>query len=220
MLAVAEAVETAWLVRPGTARQQAWQGDRHEAHVGAAGKASPAQVIGTAQRGSDVPHAFEVGKRVDLQHTWMQRQHGRHERGGGDGGQLSQAADVVGGGACRRAMAHRMVDHHQAKRLAARHAELFLVDPAERQALVEFERPLEVAAQLLPGDGQQPDLDAAAGLDPGDQPGEAAPAALEREKPRLVQDGVELIAKGGIDLGNVAVECRAQPVSAASEQAG
>ncbi len=117
-------------------------------------------------------------------------------------------------------MPHRMVDHHQAKRFAAGHAELFLVDPAERHALVEFERPLEVAGQLFPGDRQQPDLDAAAGLDAGDQPGEPAPATFKCEKPRLVQDGVELIAKSGIDRGDVAVECRAQPVSAGGKQAG
>jgi len=65
------AVETAGIVSPRTARQQARQGNSDEAHVGAAGKAPPAQVIGTTQRGGDVPNAFKVGKRVDFQHTWM-----------------------------------------------------------------------------------------------------------------------------------------------------
>ena len=220
MFAVAEPVQATGFVRPGTARQQARQGDRHEAHVGAAGEAAPTQVIGAAQRGGDVAHAFEVGEGVDFQHAGIERQHGRHEGGGGDGRELCQPAHVVGRGPRGDAMADGVVDHHQAVRLAAGHAEFFLVDPAERDALVELQRPLEVAAELAPGDGQQPHLDAPARLDAGDQPGEAAPASFQRPEARMVEHGVELIAQGGVDVGDVAVECRAQPVSSRRQQAG
>ena len=115
-------------------------------------------------------------------------------------------------------MSDGVVDDHQAVRLAAGHAEFFLVDPPEGDALVELQGPLEIAAELDPGDRQQPHLDAAARLDAGDQPGKAAPASLEVEKSLGVQHGVELLAHGGIDVGDVAVECRAQR-SARAEKA-
>ena len=36
----------------------------------------------------------------------------------------------------------------------------------------------------------------------------------------MMEHGVELIAQGGVDVGDVAVECRAQPVSSRRQQAG
>ena len=209
IFAIAEAVDTTGIIRPGMARQQARQGDRHEAHVGTAGEAAPAHVLGAAQRRGDVPHAFEVGEFVDFQGPRIERQHDRHEGGRGDSRELHQGAHVVGRRPWRRAMSDGVVDHHQAVRLAAGHAELVLVDPPEGHALVELEGPLEVAAKLDPGDRQQSHLDAAPGLDAGDQPGKAPPASLEVEKSRGVQHGVELLAHGRIDIGDVAVERRA-----------
>ena len=114
-------------------------------------------------------------------------------------------------------MSDGVVDDHQAVRLAAGHAELVLVDPPEGHALVELEGPLEVAAKLGPGDRQQSHLDAAAGFDAGDQPSKATPASLQVEKSRGVQHGVELLAHGRIDVGDVAVECRPQRASAAEQ---
>ena len=89
-------------------------------------------------------------KRCRLQHAGIERQHGRHEGGGGDGRELCQAAHIVGRGPRGDAMPDGVVDHHQVVRLAAGHAEFFLVDAAERDALVEFQRPLEVTAELAP----------------------------------------------------------------------
>ena len=192
------------------ARQQARQGDGHEAHVGTAGEAAPAYVLGAAQRRGDVAHAFEVGEFVDFQGPRIERQHDRHEGGRGNGGELHQGAHIVGRRPWRRAVSDGAVDDHQPVRLAAGHAELVLVDPPEGHALVELEGPLEIAAKLDPGDRQQSHLDAAAGFDAGDQPGKAPPASLEVEKSLGVQHGVELLAHGRIDIGDVAVKCRPQ----------
>jgi hypothetical protein len=87
-------------------------------------------------------------------------------------------------------MADGAVDHHQPIRLAAGHAELFLVDPPEGYALVELESPFEIAAKLDPRDWQKPHLDAAAGLDAGDQPGKTPPPPLQVEKSRGMKHGV------------------------------
>ena len=210
IFAIAKAVDATGIIRPGMARQQARQGDRHEAHVGAAGEAAPAHVLEAAQRRGDVPHAFKVGEFVDFEGPRIERQHDRHEGGRGDSGELHHGTHIVGRRPRCRAMSDGAVDDHQPIRLAAGHAELVLVDPPEGHALVELEGSLEVAAKLDPGDRQQSHLDAAAGLDAGDQPGKAPPASLEVEKSRGVQHGVELLAHGRIDLGDVAVKRRPQ----------
>ena len=103
-----------------------------------------------------------------------------------------------------------MVDHQQAVRLAARRAELFLVDLAEQQALVELDRAFEVAADLRPADVQDLDLEAVGQLDAVDQPGDAAPGAFQLAQAGVVQDGVELLGQHGVDRRDVAVERVAQ----------
>ncbi len=177
-------------------------------------------MIGAAQGGGDVANALQVGIGVDVQHARIEREDRRHEGGGGHGGELGQSAHVIGRRSGSRAMPDGVVDHHQAVGLAAGHAELFLVDPSEGDALVELQRALEIATELRPGDRQQPHLDAPAGLDARDQPGKAAPASFQREEARVVQQGVELVADGGVDLGDIPVERRTQPVAAPGQQPG
>src|SRR5258708_10687018 len=96
-------------------------------------------------------------------------------------------------------MSDGAVDDHQPIGLAARHAELLLVDPPEGHALVELERPLEVPAKLDPGDRQQPHLDAATRLYAGDPPADSPPATLDVAKSRRVQPRVYSLAPGCID---------------------
>jgi hypothetical protein len=88
IFAIAKPVHATGIIRPGMARQQARQGDRHETHVGTAGEAAPAHVLGSAQRRGDVPHAFKVGEFVDFEGPRIERQHDRHEGGRGNGGEL------------------------------------------------------------------------------------------------------------------------------------
>ena len=66
----------------------------------------------------------------------------RHSRQG------RQCRNVVGRRVQAEADAAIVVDHQHAERLAARSAELVLVDPAERMALVEFRGTLQVTAQF------------------------------------------------------------------------
>ena len=47
-----------------------------------------------------------------------------------------------------------------------------------------------------------------------------APASLQRPEALMVEHGIELVAQGGVDVGDVAVECRTQPVSTRRQQAG
>ena len=134
-----------------------------------------------------------------------------------DSGASAPTSSVVAPAAVRWRTAWSI--DHQAVRLAARHAELVLVDALEGEALVELERAFEIAAEFRPAHRKQPHLDAPAGLDAGDQPREAPPASLELEKPRCVQDRVELRADCGIDLGDVAVDGGAQARPAGGEDA-
>jgi hypothetical protein len=103
-------------------------------------------------------------------------------------------------------VAQRVVDHHEAVGFAARHAEFVFVDPLEGETLVELEGPFEVAAQFGPAYREQSHLDAPAGFDAGNQPGKPSPAALEHEKTLGMQDGIELHAERGVDLGDVPVD--------------
>src|SRR5262249_62160666 len=101
-----------------------------------------------------------------------------------DCGEPPDGADIVRRGVGRGAMPQRVIDHHQPEGLAAGHAELFLVDAFEGEALVEFEGTLKVTAELAPADGQHAHLEAPTRLEAGDQPRQAAPATLELEQPR------------------------------------
>ena len=134
----------------------------------------------------------------------------RREGRGGDAGQRGQRAHVVGAEFGARAVAHFVIDHQQAIRLAARRAELFLVDLAEQQALVEFDGALQVAADLRPADVQDLDLQPVGELDAVDQPGDAAPGAFQLAQAGVVQDGIDLLGQHGIDRGDVAIDRIAQ----------
>ena len=107
-------------------------------------------------------------------------------------------------------MADLVVDDQQSIGLAAGGAEFLLVDLAEHVALVELGGAFEVAGHLAPAGVQDLDLDAVRRVDRLDQPGEAAPGALELAQAGGVQDGVDLGGQEGIDGGDIAVQRAAQ----------
>ncbi len=107
-------------------------------------------------------------------------------------------------------MTNLVVYDKQPVGLAARCAEFFLVDLAEQQALIELDRPLQIAAQFLPADIQGLDLHPPAQLGAADKPGDPAPAPLQLLHPRVMQDSIKLFAQQRVDGRNVAVQRSAQ----------
>src|SRR5580693_9661779 len=102
-----------------------------------------------------------------------------------------------------------MIDDDEPVRLAARHAELFLVHLPEELALVELDRPLEIAASFGPGDIEHLHLDPACWIKAGNEPGEPAPASLKAAQARVVEDRIELRLEQHIQRSDVAIERRA-----------
>ena len=76
--------------------------------------------------------------------------------------------------------------------LAARRAELVLVDLLEQLALVELHRPRQIAEQFALRQVDDPQLEVRARLAIHDEVVQAAPAAFELRKPLMVHDLVEL----------------------------
>ena len=107
-----------------------------------------------------------------------------------------------------------VVADQRAVGLAARRAELVLVDLLEELALVELDGAGEVAIELALGQVEHAQLQRGAGLRVMDQVMQSPPRALELEELRIVHDRVELLGQLGIDRldglvegpGEVAVE--------------
>ena len=68
----------------------------------------------------------------------------------------------------------------------------------------------EITANRGPGDIEHLDLQATAEVGPPDKPRQSAPASLQLQKTRVMQDGVDLLRQHGIDGGDVAVQRTAQ----------
>ncbi len=140
----------------------------------------------------------------------------RGEGGRGDLRHAPQPRDIVGRVAGRRLVPDLVGADQDAERLAAGRAELLLVDLLEQLALVELDRPLEIAADLRPADVQQADLGGGAG-GAVDQIGDAAPVRFELLQPGRVQDGVELRRDQGVDPGDLTVDRRQQRPAVAQQ---
>ena len=111
-------------------------------------------------------------------------------------------------------MLQLVVGRDQPEGLAARRAELLLVDLSEQVALVEFQRPARCRGRLPPSVHlQQLDANPATGRrKPVDEPHQAAPGAFEATKPGVVQDGIELRGDQGVDGRDIPVERGANDV--------
>ena len=167
-------------------------------------------MFGIPQGAGEIVDIVEVGEVFRLQQRRGCRENRRAERCGGDAAQLRHRIDVVGAGGGTRTVPHFVVDDHQAKGLAAGRAELVFVDFAEQLALIEIDRAFQIAANFRPGDIHRLDLQLGALLHPIDQPSQSAPGTLKLAKAGIVQNGIELFRKNGVERGNVAVQCAAQ----------
>ena len=96
----------------------------------------------------EVARLGQFGPRVEAEHAGARRGDERRERAGRDVGHQSQRLEIVG------MVRPFVVADQRAVGLAARRAELVLVDLLEHLALVELDGPAEVAAQLALGDVQ------------------------------------------------------------------
>src|SRR6186713_1604414 len=92
------------------------------------------------------------------------------------------------------AMLDLVVADQQTERLATQGTELLGVDLFKQQALIEIRSPLEVANDLVPGNGQHADLRERRPVRRIRQVLQAAPSRLEPLESRRVQDGIHLFA--------------------------
>ncbi len=157
----------------------------------------------------------QIREAVHAEQGWRHRQHGRHEGSRGDLGERPHDDHVVDRGdraGCPRLgpVPDLVVDDEQTERLAARLAELVLVDLPEELRLIELDRAGHVALQFPPTGCQEPDLKRPVGREAADEPGEAAPGAFEPLKARLMQHRVELGREQAIDGQEVPVDQSAQ----------
>ena len=145
-------------------------------------------MIGVAQRACNVDDAGEVGEAVHFQQRRRGTQDDRAKRRRRHAGQSGQCGHVVRACRWRGAVSHLVVDHQQAVRLAARRAELVLVNLAEHMALVELDGAFQVATDFVPAGVEQFDFEACALVGAVHQPGDAAPGTFQAAQPRVVQD--------------------------------
>ena len=112
-----------------------------------AAERSPLEVLGLLERPGQVQRPFQLREAVDPEERRVGPGDERREGRGGDLGDPLEHLDVVLGVVRAAAVADLVVAQQGAERLAARVAELRLVDLAEELALVELEGVGQVAAR-------------------------------------------------------------------------
>ncbi len=185
----------------------------HETSILAVAERPPLGELDRVEDLGEVARPGQFGPGVEAEHAGAGRGDERRERAGRDVGHQPQRLDVV------RMVRPLVVADQGAIGLAAGRAELVLVDLLEQLALVELDRPAEVAVQLALGQVEHAQLERGAGLGVLHQVVQPAPAALELEELRIVHDRVELLRQLGVDRLDGLVE-RPREVAIEGDGAG
>src|SRR6185437_14820596 len=116
-------------------------------------------------------------------------------------GHQSQRFDVV------RMVRPLVVADQRSVRLAARRTELIFVDLFEKLTLVELDCSAQVASQFPLAHVENAQLERRAGFGVLHQKVQSAPAALQLEELRIMNDRIELRGQFGVYRLNGLVEC-------------
>src|SRR5690606_35039506 len=151
--------------------------------------------------------AIEPGEAFHAEEGWMRGGDERREGGCGDAGDRLEDAQIVD--PVGRPRVDLVVADDQPERLSSGGVERVAVDLSEELALVELERALGIASELLPRDVEELDPHAPAlirrvGL--VDEPFDAAPGCLEPLKLGVVEDRVHLVGDLRVDRRDIASE--------------
>src|SRR5690606_33370928 len=164
-----------------------------------------ARPLGELRAFEVVLQVLDVGQPGELLQAEEARTGGADE---GRVGHAGDAGDVLQGLDVRGAGVEVVVGDQRAHRLAAELAVLGGVDVLVQAGLDHLGAVLEILQQVLLGGVEDLQLDVLAEVGALHQQLQAAPGRLQRLELRMVEDLVHLLAEGGVDLGDHAIDQR------------
>ena len=201
-----EAVDACIVVVVRQTPQDARRHQADEARILFLAKGPPRQVFVLTEDPFEVDGPFKSGEVLQPEHRRMGRRNKRRKRSRGDLRNRTQGRDIIDRMPAVQPWTNLVIADQNAERHTSGRSEFLAVDLAEQLALVELDGMLGVPRQLFPGDIQRSNSDIAPLLDLIDQIAQSMPRRLDLLKPRMMDDGVELIRQQCIQQSDVAAE--------------